>query len=159
MRIFRDVDALKPRPPSLAICLQALLLTTLVGCASTHNNLARSADKLEHNAYVLGRDAREANYGSDPGYAHSAQDLSLDTRRLREALSDKSADDSVVKAAFERVSYSYHVLRENVERSDSLGARTELRQVTEAYLDVERGVGSYDGRRYAQSGNRKSDEY
>ena len=52
-----------------------------------------------------------------------------------------------MKAAFERVSRSYHLVRDEVDRSDSREAQADLKPVTETYLDVERGMGGYPERR------------
>jgi len=133
----------------VAISRSSLLTTALMtalaavgGCASTHGKLAKSAEKLQRNASVLGRNTLNSNYGSDPqGYARDAQYLSEDTHRFRETLAEPSPDKPEVKAAFERLSQSYQTLRDEVEQSDSGEARKDMKRITEAYLDVEHKIG------------------
>jgi hypothetical protein len=85
--------------------------------------------------------------------------LAEETRDFRETLADRNSDDRDVKAAFERVSHTYHRLRDDVDRSDSHQAQVDLRPITEAYLDVEREMGGYDRRRYAREGDVPRDRY
>jgi hypothetical protein len=136
----------------------AAALAISAGCATTHGNLASSADRLERNSDAL---ARDADFGSS-GYESDARRLAEETHDFRRTLADRRAGDRDVQAAFEDVSRSYHALRDEVDRSDSTRARADLKPVTEAYLDVEREMGGYkDGhRRYARDGyERDRDRY
>jgi hypothetical protein len=139
----------------------ALVLVALAGCATTHGNLAGSADRLERNADALARDSRDTqqDFGTTNSYSRDARQLADQTRDFREALADRNADDRDVKAAFERVSHSYHVLRDDVERGGSHEAQVDLRSVTEAYLDMEREMGGYDSHRYARGRDAPYDRY
>ncbi|HEY0767821.1 MAG TPA: hypothetical protein VGD47_07670, partial [Steroidobacteraceae bacterium] len=65
----------------------------------------------------------------------------------RRAVEGRVSADADVRAAFERVSRSYHLVRDEVDRSASRVARADLRPVTESYLDVERAMGGYPDRR------------
>jgi hypothetical protein len=127
---------------SLLTTVLLFALAAVGGCASTHGKLAKSAERLQHNANVLGRDSLDSNYGSDPqGYARDAQTLSQDTHRFRETLAEGNPDKPEVKAAFERVSQSYQTLRDAIEQSNSHEAQKDLKPITEAYLDVEHKIG------------------
>ena len=52
-----------------------------------------------------------------------------------------------MRDAFEDVSSRYHALRDEADRDRDHEAAAEFRDVTEAYLDVEREMQSRDGRR------------
>jgi hypothetical protein len=126
--------------PAAAACA----LLGLVGCVSTRSNLTSSAERLEHNANALARDARDADYPA--GYVHDAHELADEAREFRHTAEDRSASDTDVKVAFERVSRRYHALRDDVDRSDSRTAQADLKPVTDSYLDVEREMGGYPER-------------
>ena len=141
------------------VAVPVLVLAALAGCVTTHGNLASSADRLERNADALTSDSRYTrdDYGS--GYSREARELAERTRDFRETLADRNASDRDVKAAFERVSQSYHRLRDDVDRTDSHAAQVDLRPITEAYLDVEREMGGYDRHRYAREDDLRRDRY
>jgi outer membrane murein-binding lipoprotein Lpp len=142
------------------VAIPVLLLAELAGCVTTtHGNLASSASRLEGNADVLSRDSRDTRQDYASGYTRDASELAEETRDFRETLADRNSDDRDVKAAFERVSHTYHRLRDDVDRSDSHQAQVDLRPITEAYLDVEREMGGYDRRRYAREGDVPRDRY
>jgi hypothetical protein len=132
----------------------AALMVALGGCAtSSHGNLARSADRLEHNAAVLARNDRGAY--SSRSYSREADDLAEKARDFRLAVMDSRADRRDLDGAFESLSRTYHALRDDVDRSDSREARLDLKPVTEAYLDVEREMGGYRASdRYARDRDR-----
>jgi hypothetical protein len=143
------------------VAMPVLVLAALAGCATTHGNLASSADRLERNADALtlnSRDTRDG-YGVASSYSREARELAERTRDFRETLADRNADDRDVRAAFERVSQTYHRLRDDVERADSRQAQIDLRPITEAYLDVEREMGGYDRHRYAREEDLRHDRY
>jgi hypothetical protein len=131
-----------------------LALGALTGCATTsHGNLVRSADRLEHNADVLARDDRMSHYGES--YAREAHELAQQAHDFRRAIQDDRADRRDVDAAFADVSRSYHALRDDVDRSPDRDAQRDLRPVTDAYLDMEREMGGYHGGdRYARDRDR-----
>jgi hypothetical protein len=81
---------------------------------------------------MLAQRARDQPPGRGAG---ELADRAYEFRRTAE---DRSARDAEVKESFERLSRSYHALRDEVERSDSREARIDLKPVTESYLDVER---------------------
>jgi DnaJ-class molecular chaperone len=60
---------------------------------------------------------------------------------------DRDSSKEEVHEAFEDVSRRYHALRDEVERDRGSEANAEFRDVTEAYLDVEREMRSRDNRR------------
>ena len=122
------------------------LLCGLAACVTTpRSNLSNSADRLEHDANALARDTRAADYPA--GYVHDAHVLADDAREFRDTVGDRRATDTDVKVAFERLSRSYHAVRDEVDHSDSRTARADLRPVTDSYLDIERDMGGYPERR------------
>lgn len=127
----------------------ACALLALGGCVSTRSNLADSAERLEHNANALAHDTDRLPAGSDfpRGYTRDTEQLADDARRFRHVAEDRDATDGDVKVAFKRVSQSYHAVRDDVEHSDSREARSDLKPVTDAYLDLENQVGGYPVRR------------
>jgi hypothetical protein len=146
MSVHRAVSRRTPRDSIVATSLIAVVALTaaLAGCVFIQGSkLTRSADRLQHNAHALGHDALEDNSGTDPGYARDAEILAADTRRFRETLSAKSASDQDVKVAFERVSYSYQVVHDDIQRLGSHEIEKSLRPVTTAYQDVQSEVGGY----------------
>lgn len=132
---------------------------TLSACATT-GTVTSSTERLEHNANVLARDAGSApvTYAEAPAtpaedapaaaapagtyptvYARDARALALDARDLRHVVQGRYTDTDV-QTAFDRVSRSYHAVRDEVEHSDSTQARADLQAVTEAYVDVEHAL-------------------
>ena len=134
----------------------ALALAGLAGCA-TRGNLTNAAENLEYNANALVRDAgdglaraddtaaypRASDYPRD--YARDAHALARSARELRVAVQE-GASDSEVRAAFARVSRSYHAVRDEVAHSESLQARRDLAPVTDSYRAVEHELGIYPRR-------------
>jgi hypothetical protein len=142
----RECEMLVAKTVTVALAVSALL--GLVGCVETRGSLTNSADRLEHNANALARDAVDVRARDYPaGFARDAHALADDAHEFRNTAEDRRASDADVKAAFERVSRSYHLVRDEVDRSDSREAQADLQPVTEAYLDVERGMGGYPERR------------
>jgi hypothetical protein len=137
------------RTVTLAISSCALLaLLGLDGCVATRGSLASSADALEHNAYVLARDARDERVSSDYplSYARDARELADEAHEFRHAVLYRGAGDVEVERAFERLSRSYHVVRDEVDHSGSREAQINLKPVTDSYLDIEREMGGYPER-------------
>jgi hypothetical protein len=131
----------------------AAALVAMGGCATSHHdNLARSADRLERNADVLARD--RTTYSS-PSYGREADQLAQKSHDFRRTVMDTRGDRHDLDEAFESLSRSYHELRDDVEKSDSREAQLDLKPVTEAYLDVEREMGGYRASdRYAHDRDR-----
>ncbi len=137
------------------LVIPVVTLTAFMGgCASSpHDSLGRSAERLERNAAVLARSDHDGY--ADRSYAREADELAEEARDFRMALMDRRADRRDIDAAFESLSRSYHDLRDDVDRSDSRDAQLDLKPVTEAYLDVERGMGGYRADdRYARDRDR-----
>ena len=135
------------------------LMGFLGGCAtSPHGNLSRSADRLEDNAVALAR--HDGGRYSGTSYSREADEFAEQARDFNLAVRDSRADRRDLDTSFERLSRSYHALRDDVDRSDSREAQLDLKPVTEAYLDVEREMGGYkadDRDRYAR--DRAHDPY
>jgi hypothetical protein len=130
----------------------ALTLAGLAGC-TTRANLTNAAVNLEYNANALERDAgdelaRTDDTTDDPrtgGYARDARALARSAHELRVAVEER-ASDGEVRAAFARVSRSYHAVRNEVTHSDSHQARRDLVPVTDSYRAVEHELGIRPGR-------------
>lgn len=141
---------------SISLTLIGVMLAALAGCATTHGRLTRSADRLERNASAFASDAR---YASDTVAANSevsrdARDLADQADEFRHTVNDSRADDRDVQNAFDRLSRSYHTLRDDVDHSGSPQAMADMRPVTQAYLDVEGDMGGYPSHRYAEDEDR-----
>jgi hypothetical protein len=128
---------------TLMLVVASAALAGLAGCVSTRGHLASSTHRLEYNARALAGDAGAVPAGPDvvypTVYARDAVALADGARELRHAA--ESGSDTDVQAAFNRVSRSYHAVRDEVEHSESLQARNDLRPVTAAYRDVENDLG------------------
>jgi hypothetical protein len=128
---------------NLMLVVASATLAGVVGCVSTSGHLANSTDRLEYNARALAEDAGAAPRGSagvyPTVYARDASALADEARELRHAA--QAGSDADVQAAFNRVSRSYHAVRDEVEHSESVRARDDLRPVTAAYRDVENDLG------------------
>lgn len=130
---------------TVKIALACCLLLPLGACVTTRSDLTSSADRLERNAHVMAQDAREdSDYPR--GFSHDAHALADDARDFRHLVEEHRADDADLRHAFERVSRSYHAVRDDADHSDSRLARDDLRPVTEAYLDLEKAMGGYPAR-------------
>ena len=141
-RITRVIGALNPGVTAVSAMLASCLLIGLSGCVTpARSSMATSADRLERNTIALSDDARSADYPSD--YAHDVRVLADDARYFRRTVEDHSSTDGDVRVAFERLSRSYHAVRDEVEHSDSRTARSDLQPVTDSYLDIEREMGGY----------------
>jgi hypothetical protein len=138
------------------ILTMAGLGLTLCACVTTHESLASSADRLERASLTLAQDAREAPPSADyvsASYSREARALADRAHEFRETVEDPQAGDRDVRASFEQLSRRYHDLRDEIARSEGRRAEADLRQVTEAYLDVEREMGGYrEVHRYAREG-------
>jgi len=120
-------------------------LMAVGGCATTGGNLTSSANRLERSAFALQEEAREDDARS--GFRSDARELAEEARDFRRVVEDGDSSKEDLHAAFGDVSKRYHAMRDEVERSRSREAESEFRQVTEAYLDVEREMRSRDDRR------------
>src|SRR5579863_10255706 len=141
-KVRRVVRGLNVGVSAASAALAACLLIGLSGCATTaRSNMSTSADRLEHNASLLADDVRSADYPS--GYVRDVHMLADDARDFRRTVEDRASSDGDVKAAFERLSRSYHAVRDEVDHSDSRTARGDLQPVTDSYLDIEREMGGY----------------
>jgi hypothetical protein len=142
------------RTITMAMAVTALM--GLAGCVDTRGSLIGSADRLDHSAHLLARQASEERAQSDypTSYARDAHELAGDAREFRDTAEDRRATDTDLREAFERLSRSYHLVRDEVDHSDSRLARDALKPVTDDYLDVERTVKGYPARRASAADDR-----
>jgi hypothetical protein len=143
------------------IAVLALALAGLAGCATTmvtRANLSNDAQNLEYNANALVRGtgyevARRDDLADEtadyPRYAHEyardARALARNAHDLRVAV-DERASAGEVRAAFARVSRSYHAVRDELTHSDSLQAQRDFGPVTASYREIEHELGISPGR-------------
>lgn len=120
-------------------------LMAVGGCATTGGSLTSSADRLERSAYALQEEANDSDVRSD--FRRDARELAEETREFSRVVEDRDSSKEDVHEAFEDVSRRYHAMRDEVERDRDHEATAEFRDVTEAYLDVEREMRSRDSRR------------
>jgi len=134
---------------TIAVVTAACAVIGLSGCVETRNSLSSAAERLEHNANAMARDARDLPSSDDypAGYSRDARQLADDAHEFRNTALDRGANDPDTRAAFKRVSRSYLLVRDEVQHSESREVRSDLKPVTDAYLDVEREMGGYPARR------------
>jgi hypothetical protein len=120
-------------------------LMAVGGCATTGGSLSSSAERLERSAYALQEEANDSDVRTD--FRRDARELAEETREFNRVVEDRDSSKEDVHEAFEDVSRRYHALRDEGERDRDHEANAEFRDVTEAYLDVEREVRSRDSRR------------
>jgi hypothetical protein len=127
------------------LVIPVVALMTVAGCASSpsHESLTRSAARLEQNADALSRGDHDRGAYASTSYAREADELAQRAHDFRRTIEDSRADRRDVDESFESLSHSYHSLRDDVDHADSREAQLDLKPVTEAYLDVERGMGGY----------------
>jgi len=134
---------------TIAVVTAACAVVGLSGCVETRSSLSSAAERLEHNANAMARDARDLPSSDDypAGYSRDARQLADDAHEFRNTALDRGANDPDTRAAFKRVSRSYLLVRDEVQHSESREVRSDLKPVTDAYLDVEREMGGYPARR------------
>lgn len=109
-------------------------------CATTGTSLRTSAERLERSSYDLVDDSRTADAGGD--YRSDARALAEEARDFRRVVESRDSDADDVQDAFRDLSKRYHALRDEVDDSDSRDAGMDFKDVTQAYLDIEREVRS-----------------
>lgn len=134
-----------------AVTISAALLG-LAGCASTRANVNNAADNLQYNANSLVRDAQNDTARRDrrPLYERDARALADDAADLRTAV-DERASGTDVRTAFDRVSRSYHAVRDEVADSGDLQAQRDFAGVTESYRHLEQELNVPDRDREARA--------
>jgi hypothetical protein len=120
-------------------------LMAVGGCATTGGSLTSSATRLERSAFALQEEANDGDVRGD--FRRDARELAEETREFRRVVEDRDSSKEDVREAFEDVSRRYHSMRDEVDDERDRETTAEFRDVTEAYLDVEREVRSRDNRR------------
>jgi hypothetical protein len=141
--VHREEEVMFVAKAVTAVIVSGTLLG-LAGCMSNRGNLTNAADNLEYNANTLVRDAHDDSARGDyrPPYERDARALADDAHEFRRAVDDRAGDGDV-RMAFERVSRSYHALRDEVAHSESLQARRDFAPVTDSYRQLEHDLGIY----------------
>ena len=146
------------RVASLTMVVASLALAGLAGCATNSRaGLANAADNLEYNANALVHDAGNqvarsdqvtprsdatVAYASD--YARDAHALARDAHEFR-AVVNEGGTERAVREAFDRVSRSYHAVRDEVAQSENPQARRDLAPITDSYRALQHELGIYPG--------------
>jgi hypothetical protein len=120
-------------------------LMAVGGCVTTGAGLTSSATRLERSAFALQEEANDGDVRGD--FRRDARELAEETREFRRVVEDRDSSKEDVREAFEDVSRRYHAMRDEVDDERDRETTAEFRDVTEAYLDVEREVRSRDNRR------------
>src|SRR5262249_32972089 len=107
---------------------------------------AGEADQLEHDANALARDARaypadRADRDYPATYASDVHALADNAHQFRRTAEERSTSDADVRASFERVSHSYHAVRDEVARTDKPELRADFKAITNSYPNIERDMG------------------
>jgi hypothetical protein len=126
------------------LMLATVGLMAVGGCATTGGSLSSSANRLERSAYALQEEARDDDVRGD--FRRDARELAEEAREFRLVVEDRDSSNEDVRDAFADVSRRYHAMRDEVDRDRDREAQAEFRDVTEAYLDVEREMRSRDSR-------------
>jgi hypothetical protein len=143
---------------NFTMAVASLALAGLAGCATnTRANLTNAAENLEYNANALVRDAGAEVARTDDmtprgdetaayatAYARDARMLARDAHELRVVV-DEGGTATAVHTAFDRVSRSYHAVRDEVAHSDSPQARRDLAPVTDSYRAIQHELGIHPG--------------
>jgi hypothetical protein len=127
--------------------MTGIAAASLAACATTSSSLENSSERLEKNALELQDEAHDRNASSD--YRRDAQELANEARDFRRTVSDRDADRDDVSDAFRDLSERYHALRDDTERAREPALDAEFKDVTDAYLDIERAM-QKDHDRYAR---------
>jgi hypothetical protein len=136
------------------VLVVALALGALAGCVTnTRANLSNAAQNLEYNASALvhdtGDDVARGDQRTDETadyshysheYARDASALARNAHELRVAL-DEGASNSELHVVFDRLSRSYHAVRDEISHSDSLQARRDFGPVTDSYHAIAHELG------------------
>jgi hypothetical protein len=135
---------------TIMLATAAALLLAVGACVDTRSSLTGSTLQLQHNADLLAEDAANLPPGPDEeypvavNYARDAHELALNARDLRHAV-EEGASDTDIRVAFDRLSRSFHAVRDEVDHSASDRAHADLRPVALAYHDVAHDLGRYSG--------------
>ena len=136
---------------TIMLATTGALLLTVGACADTRTSrLTGSTLELQHSADMLAEDAAnlppapDEEYPVAVNYARDAHELALNARDLRHAVQEGGSDTDV-RVAFDRLSRSFHAVRDEVDHSASDRAHADLRPVAVAYHDVAHDLGRYSG--------------
>jgi hypothetical protein len=122
-----------------------LVLMTLVGCATVHSSMMRSANNLGSSADAFADEAGRH-------FPHAVE-FARQAHYFLETL-DRAGDREVI-SAYEGLWDAYHALRDEVARSSSPGAEVDFKPVTQAFTYVARDIRGYadaDSAIYARGG-------
>ena len=145
----------------VTIAMMSLTLAGLAtGCATSPSranraNVASTADRLEQDADLLARDAAEPPASADrdrgdrdyaAGFARDTHQLAIDTHELRRTVDDRDSSHAAIQPAFDRVSRSFHAVRDEVNHSDTVAAQRDFRPVANDYGNLRDELGGYPDR-------------
>jgi hypothetical protein len=128
--------------------MASVALVAAAGCATTstsQDNLSSSANQLATNARVFAKNTSDAPGPgpSDGSYARDVQQLADDAQNFSQAASGRSATDSDVRSAFDQLSRSFAVVRNDMDGIDgSEWIKQNWHVLAQAYNNVAREMGS-----------------
>jgi hypothetical protein len=135
-------------PEEAVVLVRALVIATLmfavdllVGCATTVNRTAASADRLQSAADAFaGLTCYEPNAAcTSNSHLQVARGFSDEAHEFRKTL-EGGASDRDVLLAYERLWRRYHTLRYEVSRLGDRALQTDWGRLTVAFADVQQHV-------------------
>ena len=142
----------------VTIAMMSLTLAGLAtGCAmhpyrANRDTVANTADRLEQDSDLLARDAAAPTERSDyatgfaRGFARDTHQLANDAHALRRTVEERDSSDADVQTAFDRVSRSFHAVRDEVNHADMEGAQRDFRPLANDYRDLRGELGESSDR-------------
>src|SRR5215469_12700307 len=130
----------------------AMMSLTLAGLATgcvTHpyrasrDTVANTADRLEQDSDLLARDAAAPTARSEytTGFARDTHQLAIDTHELRRTVEERDSSDADVQTAFDKVSRSFHAVRDEVNHADLEGVQRDFHPLANDYRDLRSELG------------------
>lgn len=115
-------------------------LIAAAGCATTPSRpagLSQSAENLDMNARAMA--ARSDTIG--PPYQVDAHEFARQAHEFRSLVNTSTVSHEDVQAQYDRLSQTYHKVREDADHANIQQAHADLEPVSAAYRDVEHDMG------------------
>ena len=75
------------------------------------------------------------------GFARDTHQLAIDTHELRRTVEERDSSDADVQTAFDKVSRSFHAVRDEVNHADLEGVQRDFHPVANDYRDLRSELG------------------
>lgn len=126
---------------NIASGIAVAALIAVAGCATTTASrpagLSQSAENLDMSARAMA--ARSDTIG--PPYQADAHEFARQAHEFRSLVDTSTVSHEDVQAQYERLSQSYHQVRQDAEHANIQQARGDMEPVTAAYHDVAHDMG------------------